>query len=105
MRTRDKARALEIIQDATAKASDETIAELLCAAIGHPPVIDICFGEVTCARCEARLGDTLAGVYSTKGKFVRGHGLPKGMKECEECETIWKSLTPGQRLLTKKVDS
>ncbi len=73
----------------------ETQKKMLCAEHGHPPVIEICMGEVTCARCSAILGDRLMGVYDTSEKAVIGHG-------CEKCHAIYDGMTKIQKKLTPR---
>lgn len=64
-----------------------------CARYGHPPVVTMFFGYVYCARCEAQIGDTLAGVFDTSRVCVVGH-------DCDVCREVWNSLTREQRKLT-----
>lgn len=66
---------------------------VLCARHGHPPVVDVCIGQVTCARCGAILGDTLMSTYPLDKCVVRNH-------DCPTCRQIWNTLTPIQRKLT-----
>lgn len=73
----------------------ETQKKMLCAEHGHPPVIEICIGEVTCARCGAILGDRLMGVYDTTNKAVIGHG-------CDKCYAIYDGMTDIQKELTPR---
>jgi hypothetical protein len=64
---------------------------LLCAFLGHPRVVDVCFGQVTCARCHAILGDTLMGVYDLRGRVIVDH-------DCEVCRTSWTALKWHERI-------
>ena len=93
MRTRERQRAIKIIWRALAKSDDTTIKKVLCAVVGHPPVLETFFGYQTCARCGEQLGDSLAGVSVATSAAVVGHN-------CEKCAGIWRSLSPEQRLLT-----
>lgn len=65
-----------------------------CVRHGHPPVISLGFmGYVYCARCEAHIGDRLAGVFDMTDKCIVGH-------DCDVCRKVWNDLTPDQRRLT-----
>lgn len=70
--------------------SDEQKRSVVCSLIGHSHVIDMCFGYVSCARCNAQIGDTLAGAFDTTGHVVVGHraeGAP-----CSTCLANYKKL-------------
>lgn len=69
------------------------VRNLSCVVFGHPRIINICFGEVTCARCGAILGDTIGGVYRTAGKVVADHA------NCDACREV--PLRWYERLFTK----
>lgn len=51
----------------------EKLRGVMCVLFGHSNVVDLCFGYVTCARCNAYLGDTLAGAYSLEEMVVAPH--------------------------------
>lgn len=52
------------------RAFKRKVGGIACAVAGHPECVRVCFGQVTCARCDAIVGDCLAGAYSFKGKTV-----------------------------------
>lgn len=90
---RDRERAVTLICKSIVSAPIETIRKTLCAMVGHPPLIDQCFGYVTCARCNEQLGDNLAGfTIATAGKKVIGHS-----PDCPHCGHV--KLTPTDKLL------
>jgi hypothetical protein len=89
----DRRAALDAIRVALATVDDAKLPALLCALYDHPPVVHSCFGQVTCARCDAWVGDSVAGVYDYKGVAISGH-------DCANCAAILSALTPVQRLLT-----
>lgn len=87
-----KLQALDLINNALTVASDKTIKSVLCAAIGHPPVVHSCLGQLTCARCDAVVGDTLTGT-NTDNIIILEHD------NCKTCYQIAQSLTLEQKLL------
>lgn len=94
-----KARAIRLIKNELEKgATEEMLKSMLCAVLGHPPVVTQCFGYLSCARCGAAVGDTLGGASTTEGKVVVGHSVP-----CEKCDAVFRTLTPRQKLLTRFV--
>lgn len=60
--------------------------EIVCALIGHSNILTGCFGYISCARCEAQVGDTLAGSYWNADAVVVGH-------DCADCRKNAKRLT------------
>lgn len=62
------------------------IKAIFCVLFGHSDIITMCFGYVSCARCEDQIGDTLAGVYPTNKCVVVGHN-------CPTCRENYKRLT------------
>lgn len=72
----------------------ETQKRLLCAEHGHPPVVEICMGQVTCARCDAILGDRLTGIYDTTDVAIIGCGCDKCNATYDAMPDIQKKLTP-----------
>jgi hypothetical protein len=91
--TDERNAAVSAITYALGTADGDTIRSLLCAAIGHPPVVTTFFGYAYCARCGAQVGDWLAGAWTGKGQMVVGHA-------CAECDAVRDALRPEQRLLT-----
>ena len=66
---------------------------VLCAKHGCPPVVVTCFGQVTCARCGAIVGDTLMGSFDMSYVAVVDH-------DCEKCRAVWAAMTAQQQQLT-----
>ena len=71
----------------------EKLKAVICALFGHSRIITQCFGYIHCARCEAQIGDTLAGSFDTKKCVLLYH-------DCETCREAAKTLTWHDRLLT-----
>ncbi len=65
---------------------------VICALVGHSRIVTQCFGYVHCARCEAQIGDTLAGAFDGKSTVILYH-------DCDMCRRAAKSLTWKDRLL------
>ena len=65
---------------------------ILCAKYGHPRIANFCFGYVTCARCGAHLGDTLAGVFDRSSYVIVGH-------DCKKCRANTKTLKRHEKFL------
>jgi hypothetical protein len=65
---------------------DEQRNDIACSLIGHSKIVHYCFGEITCARCDDRIGDTLMGAYSAKENVIVGHN-------CDDCRANYKKLT------------
>lgn len=59
---------------------------VVCALIGHSKIITICFGYVHCARCDAKIGDRLGGIFDTTDSVIVGHSY-------ETCRKNYKKLT------------
>lgn len=47
-----------------------------CALLGHSHIVTGCFGEICCARCGERIGDTLVGGYYDPRAVLVGHDCP-----------------------------
>lgn len=73
----------------------KTIKRILCAIFGHPRISTVCFGYVSCARCSAQIGDTLAGAYDLSHDILQGH-------DCPQCNKIYRSLKWHEKLMVKK---
>ena len=69
------------------------IKAMICVWFGHSRVVETCFGYVHCARCDAQVGDTLAGSFNLKRHVIVGHN-------CEECQDNYKALSWKEKLLT-----
>ncbi len=59
--------------------------QIICSLIGHSNIVEGCFGYVHCARCEAQLGDTLAGCYTNEHAAIVGH-------DCETCRENYAKM-------------
>lgn len=88
----DRHKAVTLICKSIPNLDDAAIKKMLCASVGHPPVVKNCFGQLTCARCSEVVGDLLMGV-APKDKMVVGHDDP-------ECAAISAKLTPTDKLMT-----
>ena len=60
--------------------------KIVCALIGHPRIITLCFGYVNCARCGEQIGDKLGGYFDDSEYVVVGHN-------CETCRENYENLT------------
>lgn len=90
-----KRRAIVVITETLRKdATESQLRTMLCAVLGHPPVVTTFFGYINCARCGEQVGDSLGGANTAKNRMVVGH-------KCEMCDAIRKGLTPDQKLLTE----
>lgn len=56
-------------------------AAIACAVHGHPRVKTVCFGYISCARCDA-----LGGSYDTSEDVIVGH-------DCAACRKNARQLT------------
>lgn len=65
---------------------------VVCALIGHSRVQDQFWGEWTCHRCDARLGDSLAGCYDASDVVLMDH-------HCDQCRAAIAKLTWKDTLL------
>lgn len=73
--------------DALQPISDEQRNKITCSLIGHSRIQTICFGYFYCARCEAQVGDNLAGLYPGAEKaVVVGH-------DCDTCHANYAECT------------
>lgn len=71
---------------------------VVCALVGHTRVVAVCFGQITCERCEGVIGDTLMGTGDEAREAVivghRSNGAP-----CNACRHQAKSLTSMERFM------
>lgn len=68
---------------------------VVCSLVGHSLIVTACFGYVHCARCDAGVGDQLAGGYANAGKSVRiGHNCSTCRKNYKKLDWRHKFLTP-----------
>lgn len=65
---------------------------VICALIGHSRIITQFMRYIHCARCEAQIGDTLAGAFDAKKCVILYH-------DCKTCREAGKSLTWKDRFL------
>jgi len=78
---------------AIAAFPEEKKPDAMCALVGHSRMIQSCVGQLTCARCDAIVGDTLAGASVLGKRLVRGHGKLASGQACKECVVIARTLT------------
>lgn len=69
------------------------IKAIFCIFFGHSRIINMCFGYVSCGRCDTQIGDTLGGMYNTEHNVVIGHN-------CPTCQENYKSMTWKDKFLT-----
>jgi hypothetical protein len=74
---------------------EDTRNGIVCALIGHSRIVDACFGQITCGRCGAIVGDTLAGCYDMKGHTVIDHN-------CEACRDNYAKMGWQDKLFIDK---
>lgn len=65
---------------------------VVCSLIGHSRIQTVCFGYFSCARCDAQVGDAIAGAYDATNVVIVGH-------DCEHCRQAAKQLTWKDTLL------
>lgn len=82
-----KLSALGNISDGQRKA-------VACSLIGHSKIVTTFFGYVYCGRCDAQIGDTLAGSFDLRERVVSGH-------DCEQCRKVEKTLTWRDRFMAE----
>jgi hypothetical protein len=83
-----KLKALEPIDKETKK-------NIVCSLIGHSDIVDFCMGYVSCGRCGAHLGDTLAGIYPRNAKqVIIDH-------DCDTCRENWENMTWKDKFMVK----
>lgn len=56
-----------------------------CSLLGHSKIIEMCFGYVHCARCDAQIGDVLGGYFNTTNCVIVGHN-------CDICRENYAKL-------------
>lgn len=88
---------LKRILKQTGKLTDAQRGALICSLLGHPKIVEVCMGQVTCARCDAILGDTLVGCYQLTGKVLRGHQ----QGNCSNCHAAFDPLDWKHRLYVR----
>jgi ribosomal protein L37AE/L43A len=69
---------------------DDTANSVCCALLGHSRVQDQFFGQWTCGRCGAIVGDSLAGGYRAADAVCLDH-------HCDECRANLSKLTWADR--------
>src|ERR1019366_5040471 len=59
---------------------------VVCALVGHSRIVSMCFGYVSCGRCQAQIADRLMGVYSEASScVVINHS-------CKTCRTNFNKM-------------
>lgn len=89
----DRDRAIALINEALKSADDDTLKKMLCAVLGHPPVVAPSMYYVFCGRCEARIGIT--GVFDSSETAILGH------MDCDECQAVVAGMSEDQKLMTR----
>lgn len=72
----------------------EQATAVVCALIGHSRIVTTCMGYVHCARCNAQIGDTLAGASSTQSNVIVGHDCPTCRENIKTCTWVDTFMTP-----------
>lgn len=67
----------------------------VCALIGHSSIRTFSWGYNYCGRCEAQLGDSLAGIWKVSGHYIEGH-------DDEECLDNLQKMTWRDKLYVPK---
>ena len=67
---------------------------IACAVFGHSRIVTKSWSYVYCVRCEAQVGDTLAGVWNDIGAVIFGH-------KCQTCESNYRSLSLWNKLFIR----
>jgi len=68
--------------------------EIVCSLIGHSKIVDTCFGYIYCGRCNAQVGDSLAGFFDGSKSVIIGH-------KCDQCVKNYKAMTWEDKYLVK----
>jgi hypothetical protein len=66
---------------------------IVCAFLGHSKIVTYCFGYVHCARCEAKIGDTLGGATELSSNVIVEH-------DCPTCRANFAKLGWADKLYT-----
>ena len=67
---------------------------VVCSIIGHSKIVSLCFGYVSCGRCEKQIGDRLGGIFDVTEHVIIGHN-------CQKCRENFKALTWKDKLYVK----
>lgn len=71
---------------ALGKIDAEQRNSIVCSLVGHSRIIKMCFGYVSCGRCDSQIGDTLGSTFDTTESVIVGH-------KCKTCRTNFRKLT------------
>jgi len=66
--------------------SKEQKKKIVCSLIGNSSIVDMCFSDIYCARCDEVIGDILRKDYDKSYMVLLGH-------DCEICNNNAKKLT------------
>ena len=69
--------------------------EIVCSLIGHSRIQTNWFGYHDCARCGARMGDTLGGIYPFASQAVIME------HNCDKCRENYKKCTWKDKIYVK----
>jgi len=67
---------------------------IFCAIFRHSRIQKIWFGYYSCGRCDARLGDKLAGSYNDMDLVIINHCCKKCYENYKNTNWIDKFMTP-----------
>lgn len=73
---------------------DEAAKAVVCALVGHSRIQSCFFGYWHCGRCEAQIGDSLAGTYDGKDIVLIGHNCPTCRKNFDTLTWADKFMAP-----------
>lgn len=68
---------------------------VFCALFDHSKIVHLYFGEVSCARCGAVIGDTLMGSFDLKGIVIDKH-------DCSVCLKVHSNFGWRNKFLAPK---
>lgn len=81
--------------EALGPMDDEARNRVVCSLIGHSRIQTYFFGEYCCARCGAKVGDSLMSVYTEAEEVVIvGHNCPTCRANYEKCTWRDKIFAP-----------
>lgn len=75
----------EAVRERLTGLSGDEAKAVVCALVGHSNIETTCFGYHYCGRCDAQIGDTLAGIYTNPDVVIVGH-------DCDICRANAKRL-------------
>lgn len=64
---------------------DDKAKAVICALVGHSRIVHTCMGYIYCARCDAQIGDSLAGASTAADNVIVGHACDKCRENFAKC--------------------